>query len=65
MICSRRHPRRAGSESVAFVIAAAITASCGEATDQEPVLAVDTTGVRVVFSDPLRSDTRCGTCQRR
>ena len=59
MICSRRHTRRAGIESVVFVIAAAITASCGEAPAQEPALAVDTTGVRVVFSDPLRSDTRC------
>ena len=59
MICSRRHTPRAVSESVVFVIAVAVTASCGEAPAHEPALAVDTTGVQVLFSDPLRSDTRC------
>ena len=59
MTCSRCPAFCAWSETVGLVIAVAVAASCGEGTGQEPALAVDTTGVDVVFSDPLGSDARC------
>lgn len=35
------------------------TVACSRHVVEEPLLAVDTTGVKVVFSDPLNSDVHC------
>ena len=59
MICLR-WPGISHRSVAAVLLVAAVIAACGEGgTGEAPRLAIDTTGVKVVFSDPLNSDAHC------